>query len=196
MKSPKKRTMPEPTRSASVAQRDEQRPSGPARRVSAISIERLFGQHSYRAPASGTLGDIAILYGDNGSGKTTLLKLAFRLLSSAPNRGHRTALYKIPFAKLEVLLSDGTTVTARRNESLLGPLQLDIAAPGQQVVSGLYSHAIEERFESRSFEEQYISALKSIGLTTYYLTDTRELISDALAHPDHRSERELADWLA
>jgi energy-coupling factor transporter ATP-binding protein EcfA2 len=84
-----------------------------ARLIARIRVEKLFGLYTYVIPEVGELANAAILYGDNGVGKSTLLRLAFHLLSAADNRGHRTALYKADFLRLEVVLSSGIRLTAR-----------------------------------------------------------------------------------
>ena len=60
--------------------------------ISRIRVEGLFGLYTYEVPQTGVLDNAAILYGDNGVGKSTMLRLVFHLLSSANNKGHRTAL--------------------------------------------------------------------------------------------------------
>jgi energy-coupling factor transporter ATP-binding protein EcfA2 len=83
-----------------------------ARLISSIQIEKLFGLYTYVIPDVGELNNAAIIYGDNGVGKSTLLRLVFHLLSAASDRGHRTALYKTDFQRLEVRLSSGVRLTA------------------------------------------------------------------------------------
>jgi len=84
-----------------------------ARLIAKIRIEGLFGLYTYSIPAEGDLANAAILYGDNGVGKSTVLRLAFHLLSSADNRGHRSALYQAQFSKLEVTLTSGVNLIAK-----------------------------------------------------------------------------------
>lgn len=80
--------------------------------IRGINVEGLFGLYSYCLPREGELQNGAILYGDNGAGKSTILRLVFHLLSSAQDRGHRNALYKADFRKLEVELATGVRVSA------------------------------------------------------------------------------------
>ena len=84
-----------------------------AKLISNIRIDKLFGLYTYVIPDPGEMSNAAILYGDNGVGKSTLLRLVFHLLSAANDRGHRTALYKTDFQRLEVTLSSGAKLVAR-----------------------------------------------------------------------------------
>jgi predicted ATPase len=83
--------------------------------IVSIRIEKLFGMYTYRLPTVGSFSNAAILYGDNGVGKSTILRLAFHLLSAHDDRGHRNALYKAQFERLEVGLSTGITLIADKN---------------------------------------------------------------------------------
>lgn len=96
--------------------------------IDKILVERLFGLYTYTIPTQGVLTDASILYGENGLGKSTILRLAFHLLSAAGDRGHRTALYRVPFGSLTVRLSSGVTLSARREQGDLseGVLLLEI----------------------------------------------------------------------
>jgi energy-coupling factor transporter ATP-binding protein EcfA2 len=87
-----------------------------AKLISNIRIDKLFGLYTYVIPEPGELTNAAILYGDNGVGKSTLLRLVFHLLSAASDRGHRSALYKTDFQRLEVALSSGVRLIARTLE--------------------------------------------------------------------------------
>lgn len=80
--------------------------------IQLIKVEDLFGLYTYTLPKEGLLQNGAILYGDNGAGKSTILRLVFHLLSTANDRGHRNALYKADFRRLEVDLSTGVRVVA------------------------------------------------------------------------------------
>ena len=82
--------------------------------ISSMKIEGLFGLYDYSIPKIGSLQNASILYGDNGVGKSTLLRLAFHLMSPASDRGHRTALYNTEFKSLEVILSSGAKLTAKK----------------------------------------------------------------------------------
>lgn len=102
--------------------------------IRAITIERvklvdLFGLYSYDIPStSECLDRVSILYGENGVGKTNILRILFHLLSPAGDRGHRTALAKIKFRSVEVLLSNGTLVSGKRTgDKLGGGLRFEVA---------------------------------------------------------------------
>ncbi|WP_272525598.1 AAA family ATPase [Providencia sp. PROV196] len=84
--------------------------------IKSISVSKLFGIYDYSFDIdSETLNsDAVILYGDNGVGKSTILRLAFHLLSTSNNNGHRTALSQTNFEKLEVKLSSGFILTAEK----------------------------------------------------------------------------------
>jgi ABC-type Mn2+/Zn2+ transport system ATPase subunit len=90
--------------------------------IESIKVEKLFGQFDYEVPADGALKNPSILYGDNGVGKSTLLTLVFHLLSSAGDRGHRTAIYGTPFMSLSVKLKNGYTLKAERQDDVESPL--------------------------------------------------------------------------
>lgn len=93
-----------------------------------MTLDGLFGLYKYEIPADdGALGRISILYGENGLGKTTILKILFHLLSAAGNRGHRTALGRIKFRRVRVVLSNGIYVQAsRKGETLDGAHRLEV----------------------------------------------------------------------
>lgn len=80
--------------------------------IKAIHIEKLFGLYTYDFNHHDIHDDAVILYGDNGVGKSTILRLAFHLLSSANDKGHRTALYETNFKKLQVELTSGVVLLA------------------------------------------------------------------------------------
>lgn len=104
--------------------------------INSIRVDQLFGLYSYRIPSENTLSNAAIIYGDNGVGKSTILRLVFHLMSAAGNRGHRTALYKVPFRLLEVTLASGATLRAERTESLTNKvLRLSILKTGGQLAA-------------------------------------------------------------
>lgn len=96
--------------------------------IDTIKVEKLFGLYTYSIPQVGSLTNASILYGENGLGKSTVLRLAFHLLSAAEDRGHRTALYKVPFQSIQVKLGSGVTLTAKResHDDSEGVLHLEV----------------------------------------------------------------------
>lgn len=102
-------------------------------RIVHLTLDGLFGLYKYEIPADRNfLGRISILYGENGLGKTTILKILFHLLSTAGNKGHRTALGGIKFRRVEVFLSNGISVQAsRKGESLVGAHRLEVIKHGK-----------------------------------------------------------------
>lgn len=97
-----------------------------------IITYEIYGLHdvfNYKLSTQGNFNDVVIFYGKNGSGKTTLLKLLFHMLSPAHDRGHRTAISKIPFRRIIIELSDGTKILASRKEALSFPIEYRINRP-------------------------------------------------------------------
>jgi len=174
------------------------------RRITSIEVRGLFGQYDFDLPeqkgdlGDTVLGETVILYGDNGCGKTTLLKILYHLLSAANDRGHRSALHGLPFQSIKIILSDSTEVRAERVDGdLKSDLKLSIGYPkeGKEEISGLYSPrkgSAPGQVWSEPFQAKYISALKGLDLTLYYLADDRELFSDSLqrnSQPDAKRHR-------
>ena len=124
-----------------------------ARLITTIRVDKLFGLYTYVIPTEGELANAAILYGDNGVGKSTLLRLVFHLLSAANNRGHRTALFKTDFEKLEVVLSSGIRLTARVLEPEPAKLLLLEVLQGQKRLA-VWDY--RPRDEGRLFDEETV----------------------------------------
>lgn len=121
--------------------------------ISAIRVNGLFGLYNYKLPESGEFSNATILYGDNGVGKSTLLRLAFHLLSAGDARGHRTALYKAEFEKLEVDLASGITLTARmERKSSSRLLSMSIIKSGKLLAIWDYQKQTTERYLYASYE--------------------------------------------
>ena len=74
--------------------------------IESIQVKELFGQFSYNLPDKGKLTNPTILYGDNGVGKSTILAFVFHLLSTARDRGHRSAISDTAFSSLVVKLNN------------------------------------------------------------------------------------------
>lgn len=107
--------------------------------ITQIEVHDLFNKFSYKLPSRSEFSNAAILYGDNGVGKSTILRLVFHLLSASDNSGHRTALRKIPFRMLSVMLNTGVVFKAERKELerhddySRAPLRLTIERRGRLV---------------------------------------------------------------
>lgn len=100
--------------------------------IKSIHVSNLFGLYTYTLPDNGNFSDAAILYGDNGVGKSTILRLAFHLLSSSNNRGHRGALFNANFEVLKVELAGGVTMDAKFVETDgMRELRLGISKDGK-----------------------------------------------------------------
>lgn len=84
--------------------------------IQKIRISGLFNRFDHVIPENGDLSSPAILYGDNGVGKSTILNMVFHLLSAAGDQGHRTALRQIPFRTVSIALSNGTVLTAEKED--------------------------------------------------------------------------------
>ena len=124
-----------------------------AKLISSIRIDKLFGLYTYVIPDPGELTNAAILYGDNGVGKSTLLRLVFHLLSAANDRGHRSALYKTDFQRLEVTLSSGARLVARILEPQPTKLLLLEVLQGEKRVA-VWDY--RPRDENRFLEEEAV----------------------------------------
>ena len=190
-----------------------------SRLIKSIHIEGLFGLYSYTLPQDSSFGDASILYGDNGIGKSTILKLVFHLLSPAPNKGHRGALHRTEFRKLEVNLVSGVTVSAiRTNDEPSRILNFAISRSGRDLAlwryrpgrpaSAEYEWHIEvdakgqqvvrpqlprrKRADAQSVpegEEAFLSALAQHAPVMFSLNAERRLDSDDV--PDPGDEMEL-----
>jgi hypothetical protein len=118
---------------ASSAPHAETDTTRPHRAISSIHVQDLHGKFSYdlsvaplstkrrstrSTPVDSVTEDrLTLLYGTNGTGKTSLLRLLFHALSSANNRGHRSALKRIRFRDFKVTLTDSSYVRYMRDES-------------------------------------------------------------------------------
>ncbi|MGN2248124.1 AAA family ATPase [Frateuria sp. GZRR35] len=126
-------------------------------RIIKIRILKLFGSYDYNITIpAGTPGRAPIFYGENGLGKTNILKIIFHLLSPAGNGGHRSALGKIKFQSVEILLSNSTVVSAERKEGRLdGLLQLRVFrdASGVRQLIGGWDWSPRETAQSESVRD-------------------------------------------
>ncbi len=185
--------------------------------IRTIRVEGLFGLYTYRLPRDGSLPDAAILYGDNGAGKSTILRLAFHLLSSADNRGHRSALWEVPFRRLEVTLASGVSFVAERADQGRRCIRLSISGPNGDLGTWEYSPERTSRLEdpfhrfSKDYdawttvrhtvskaqrrarllargEAPYMQALKENAPAVFIVNADRRLDSDLVADPSDEVE--------
>jgi len=155
--------------------------------VSKIDIEKLFGRYDYRleipSTESGAVSRIAMIYGDNGTGKTTILGLLFHLLSPADDRGHRTAIGRIPFARFSVAFSNGTEISVEREAgSIIGQYTITFAKAGSHPLSGLVGLDPEGRAKPETLTpgaDKAIREICNLGLPIFFLSDDRRLQTDA-----------------
>ena len=172
--------------------------------IERISIKKLFGYYNYAFPqrSSPSLSELVILYADNGAGKSNLLRLIFLLLSTANNKGHKTAIAQTLFSEIELVLSSGYTLRAKRPAGLLsGPVIFEIIQKRQLLLSWNFdpdsdSHnyavevgvdgkelaklplSIRRKIESSTKKELYFAHLKAINISCSILTPDRILFGD------------------
>ena len=196
--------------------------------VASVGVKLLHGKFSYEldvAPRSGSptaaeTGDIiavneerlTLLYGGNGTGKTSLLRLLFHALSSADNRGHRTALINTRFQRLDIFLSDSTQISYHREPGeLAGPYHATLKRPDEDAILWhfrpgekrqlLFENqwtAFTEQAGQRIFiggaeedpSEQFLNALRGLSLNPVFLGDSRAITADTL-ETDERGLREV-----
>jgi len=155
--------------------------------VSQIEVKDLFGRFNYQIPSdssnlslpSGTM----LLYGDNGCGKTTILRLVFHTLAKAARAGHRTYLSRTKFMQLTMRFSDGTSVLVKKkNPDLLGTFDMILSRPKKPDISYTFEAEEDYRIPAREHEPddyyKLLDALSEIGLSLYFLTDTRTIMVD------------------
>lgn len=109
-------------------------------KVTRFKVEKLHDVFNYDLDfAKGESYGTTILYGDNGSGKTTLLKLMFHILSPTENKGHLTAISKIPFSRAEIQLSDGTKIVVNRVTGVSDfPIDFSITLPSNKQTAFIF----------------------------------------------------------
>jgi energy-coupling factor transporter ATP-binding protein EcfA2 len=137
--------------------------------IQKITVEGLFGRYSHNIPEAGDLSSPVILYGDNGVGKSTILAMVFHLLSADGDKGHRTALRKIPFKRLSVALSNGTTLTAAKDDDFEddGVLTLQVWQSDQLIAEWEQTGSSNRRYEDDHrffFSRKILQQYKSSGL--------------------------------
>jgi energy-coupling factor transporter ATP-binding protein EcfA2 len=180
--------------------------------ITRIRVVNLFGLYTYTLPRESEFSDAVVLYGDNGVGKSTVLRLVFHMLSSADNKGHRTALLQGDFELLQVELQSGVFLSA---EKVTGPplgLLFKISKNDELVAEWTFygdhrSDAKEEviittegrmerrriirsqlKQDSKTGHIAYMAALKQHAPSIYILNAERRLYSDGVADPSDEVE--------
>lgn len=166
--------------------------------IQSIQVKDLFGKRSYTvdAPQGGELGDrLILLHGDNGSGKTTLLRLIWHALSPADNRGHRSAIARIPFRELTIEMGDGATLNFKKTHELVGGFDVRVNRPGKKVRKVTYESADGVRVRSMAnrydrFDAEWLERMISEdkALIRFDAKDhTRVLAAQRAAEADYMS---------
>lgn len=156
-------------------------------KIKSFSIVGLNGMYDYiDCRPEYSMADTIVIYGENGSGKTTLLKLIYHLLSSEDNKSHLTSIAEVAFLSFFVELSNGTIVSATREDNPSGyPVKFRIESTGHRVAE--YSF-IPSSLRDRFFQEnmgRYIESLssplkKKSGIRKSTFTPSKESLSKIL----------------
>lgn len=155
-------------------------------KIKNVITEKLFGYYSYnflKDNPEKDISDFLILYGDNGTGKTTILKSIFHLLSTSRNSGHKSQLARTKFKSITVILNDGTSIKAEREDILIGTYSIIIKNESDEVIHYLpmiaeETNRIRVGFKSEELEQKYdalLQYLESKNILIYYLTENRIL---------------------
>ncbi|GME29669.1 MULTISPECIES: AAA family ATPase [unclassified Pantoea] len=167
--------------------------------IKKIKIESLFGLYSYTLNNIDISDGTIILYGDNGVGKSTILRMVFDLLSISDEKGHRSAILKTNFKKIEVTLESGVILSAEKktSESSHEVLSLKIIEDNKEVALWNYStektHVreitvnnkrmyvnINENYELEYFKSKNPNHSESKKLSVYgesiYMAKLREVV--------------------
>lgn len=157
--------------------------------IQQIRIIDLFGKFSYNIPEISSLNSPAILYGDNGSGKSTILNLTFHALSAAGDKGHRSALRKIPFKSFTVILSDGHEISAKRKAEIDAPvLDLTIHRAGVLIAEWSYSADRYNRYVESDWDNIPRSFLDSYTNFPIRISSVEQTQFPMILHSPDQSE--------
>ena len=143
-----------------------------------VRVDGLFGHINQTLSTSednqAAISRLAILYGENGTGKTMLLRLAFDLISSRVDRGHKSRLVATPFLLLELKLANGTILSATRQTAESGSFIFAVQPPGSDPICQLFEAGDEAigvgKYEFRPELKRAIFACES---TIVFLRDDR-----------------------
>lgn len=155
-------------------------------RIKKIRIDKLFGHYTYVLTGSDIDDNnkLMIFYGDNGSGKTTILKLLFYLLATRDNSGYKTKIAKIRFERYVVYFEGGLEIGVERNNGkLIGSFNFFIREP-DKILQTIYLKAEQDnsirihddQFETKEKYYDILYYLKSLNMTVFFLTDTRQIL--------------------
>lgn len=149
--------------------------------LQSIDVDELFGQHHYRIRSAASLrGDdqLLLLYGDNGADKSTILSIVFHLLSPVLYGGHRTAVSRIPFRTVRIVLTSGHIVVASKEEPFdQSYYQLQLFQSDAEILTEYtWEREKKGREHPNPAYSKYCEILQNIGLQFYFLSDTRHIV--------------------
>ena len=150
-----------------------------------IEVKSLFGYFDYLIEDDDDkcMQDMLILYGDNGSGKTTLLQIVFYLLSTRDASGHKSKLANIKFKEVHITLSNNLTISAIRENKLIGGFCFCIRNEKQILQkANLVASLDDQKFAIRTSDspeldktyKEMLDMLRKINLNILYISDTRK----------------------
>jgi len=171
--------------------------------IARIEMQGLFGYFNYLLPSqtspTKSLTRLMLLYGDNGSGKTTILQIVFHVLSAANDRGHRTVLASISFNRIIIHLSNGIAIVVQRpKNSHVGSYSLAMKnrrktlAQFQFDVDGNLQRADKSPLTDKGLNN-YVAYLSKMSLDLYFLTDSRDFVSDTFPREDQPNDEVRRD---
>lgn len=150
-----------------------------------IEVEKLFGKYTYTlSKRDNHLGDssLIILYGNNGSGKTTILKLLFHLLSPNSVKDHLIFLANTHFQKFSVVLADGTSITAAREDTITGSFELQLIKNNNIFKENIN---VEDNKDYQKKLEKTLYKHLSPKLSLFFLGDDRKIESDIFEEAEY-----------
>lgn len=161
-------------------------------KITEITVIGLFGRYTYNI---NTKNNDVLLYGDNGSGKSTVLRLVYHLLCTEEGGGHKTWLANCPFTSLEVLLDDGSKISAVRDSGTIGSYRMLLrngkinASIDMNAIYDGTEYVIRANDSDLSFT-RFMIDLDQFTPSMVYLTDSRKLLYN---DPPNRAEKPKLD---
>lgn len=158
-------------------------------KINEIAVDDLFGRYTYSVKSNG--GNV-LLYGDNGSGKSTILRLAFHLLCTQENAGHKSWVANCPFKSVRISLDDCNVISAYRSSHGSGSYTMSIAGKrkGSYELKSIYQ-GNEHVIPGSNIDDKYVKfmmILDEITPAIVYMTDERTLLYN---DPPHWAEKKL-----